>query len=263
MKTEYLYQSIQRFWKLYLFLGLSLYTLLGYAHHVLLQHHNVFKYYVITSSVTFLFLTSLGRLLESKNDHQFIGRLFSIASTCVMANLILVVVATGSSLLNLYFVVILGLGVMDLIWLMSRRLVYYNYMIAVLPIFYVALTLDFRRAGPEVNIMIIIPVVALILWRIVSSIMQGLVFKNQVDHHRLGAYQSTVVSLKHEFRNTVSIINILLKRKEGRLEETQSMLERNLKRVLELIEKVSSLTKYKETSYLGKTKMVDFDSEKR
>lgn len=108
------------------------------------------------------------------------------------------------------------------------------------------------------------PLVLLVVWKSLVNLSFGHALEKRLKRNQLEAFQATVVTLNHEFNNVAAVTDGLLKKIHDQKNQAVNlepsdlaMLDRNLKRLVQLIKRFRGLKAYEEIEYVGAVKMVE------
>jgi len=108
------------------------------------------------------------------------------------------------------------------------------------------------------------PLVLLVAWKSLVNLSFGRALEAKLKRNQLEAFQATVVTLNHEFNNVAAVTDGILKKVHHQKMQAVTlepadveMLDRNLKRLVQLIKRFRGLKAYEEIEYVGAVKMVE------
>jgi hypothetical protein len=109
------------------------------------------------------------------------------------------------------------------------------------------------------SLMVTAPVILLLIWKFLLGDQLAKIIAHRVEARQLDAFKATVVSLNHEFNNVVAICEATLSK--GKIEgnfsaEDSDVLQRNLRRLVDLVKRLRKVERYEELDYFEGRKMV-------
>lgn len=238
--------------------GQVLYTCFGIFHCIVTQRNEYIPYYLITSSS----LVLLGYLYKKsvKFKVEVPARVFNLTTFIVILNSLYISIQGGFTVSDWICILILIFGTIQFSWLMPRRYFALLFTIAMVFLLMMMVSPIFET---QLSKLLYIPVFCFVTWQAINTKFQNDALKAQVEFEKLTAFKATVTGLNHNFNNLSGIILTCINRrkKSNDLDEVESVLHTNLKKLLKLINKVSNLTDYKEETYIGDSKMVSLEEK--
>jgi len=229
-----------------------IYTLFGLF---LLHEYNGEKIDYLRLLPIFCLYVAFGGTLYLKRfeNSDFLPQVFAlIMATLVVANTLFQPLKYTHSSVYFLSIVIITTAVIDVSALLKKGAALLN--ICVVVAIFLAQAI---RAESLHNVSIIGPLTAFLAWQIIMQLKITEIFGQVIDAKQFAAYRSTVVMLNHEFNNVNAVCLMLL---EDVVDEESALkspsptqmkhLEKNIRRLSDLIQTVSNLSTFVEVDYI-------------
>lgn len=252
MRKIGLYHTIYHMWFKLLCIGAFLYLVTGVAHCLLIDKVIFIPYY---------FATTASMLATGFFSKKFLAQgpqtpAIAVWIACVMAFTcsFLVAYLNAFTIYDLVFLYSLVVATMDVTWIMPKKLIYLQTFIGLLILFIPVL---FTSEIVASKWPVVIPILMIMAWKLSNSLIQHKAFTSEILASKDRAYKATTATLNHEFNNVATVILPLLQTKDFKNSENDlKMLEKNLNKLIKLIDQVSHQDKFEEDTYARKIKMV-------
>lgn len=216
----------------------------------------------LTLSHTTLFFVCGGLIYGFKFVRPSLSRhswVFVICITLLMTNTLTHQILIPSEI-NLLYLMILSLGIIELSWSFTTPFILYTHALAGL--YFTAATITFSSLTPYERALTWLPFILLMIWKLASAFFHQKSYRFQRDIERLHAFKMSMVTVNHEMRNIAQVIfgSITLVKATKNTDHMEP-ISRATDRLIQVIDQIQDLDQLTESTYLRKEAMVDISSE--